>query len=244
MNPSERTTRRSLLTVTGAGIAALAGCFTVSQEESEATSGDGASGQATTATDEATTPAGDSTASGTETSTADSLATPVAGDPDAAVTVAVYEDFACPHCRTFNEDVYPQLQSAYVEPETIRYEHHDLPIPVDETASWQAPSAARAVQSIAGDDAFYEYVHLLFANQRSLGPDTYASLAGEVGADGETVRSAAVNRRYDETVRADRQAGIDRGVEGTPTAFVNDEQVDATYEALSDAIDAAQSDST
>jgi len=239
MNQSDRTTRRSLLTVTGAGIAALAGCFTVSQEESEGTSGDGASGQATTAA-----PDEDGTASGTGTSTADSLGTPVAGDPDADVTVAVYEDFACPHCKTFNEDVYPQLQSAYVEPETIRYEHHDLPIPVDETVSWQAPSAARAVQATVGDESFYEYAHLLFANQRSLGPDTYASLAGEVGADGERVRSAAVNRRYDETIRADRQAGIDRGVEGTPTAFVNGEEVTATYDALSSAIDEAQSDST
>lgn len=238
MKPNERTTRRALVGAVGAGISALAGCFTVSQNESE---GGGAGTQTSTATATDTSERDDS---GTATSDVELLPTPVAGDPDAAVTVAVYEDFACPHCQTFNQDVYPDLRSEYVEPGAIRYEHHDLPIPVDETVSWQAPNAARAVQATVGDDAFYEYVHLLFANQRSLGPNTYEALADEVGADGATVRSAAENRRYDATIQADRQQGIDAGVRGTPTAFVNGELVEATFDALRSAIDQSQSDST
>jgi protein-disulfide isomerase len=148
---------------------------------------------------------------------------PTLGDSDAPVTVAVYEDFACPHCRTFNEDVTPQLVSDYVEPGDVAYEHYDFPIPVDETVSWQAPQAARSVMKQAGSETFFEYAELLFANQSSLGMDTYVDLAAEVGVDGDVVESAVSEGRYRQTVEADRDEGIDRGVGGTPTVFVNGE---------------------
>lgn len=239
MKPSDPRTRRSLLTASGLALTTLAGCLSGSDDDSEGTNG--ATTESPTATDTATETAGDGAGTANAGTATDngSLGPPVAGDPDADVTVAMYEDFACPHCRTFNEEEFPQLEPEYIEPGSIRYEHHDFPIPVDQTVSWQAPSAARAVQATVGDDAFYEYTKLLFANQGSLGPDTYASLAGEVDADGSTVRTAAEERRYDEVVEADRQQGIDAGARGTPAAFVNGQQVDATYEAISSAIDEA-----
>ncbi|MDS0284132.1 DsbA family protein [Haloarcula onubensis] len=180
----------------------------------------------------------------TSTPTTDgALPTPVAGDPDADVTVAVYEDYACPHCGTYSLEVFPQVASDYLEPGTVRYEFHDFPIPVDETVSWQAANAARAVQAAAGPQAYFEYSEALFANQSSLGPDTYASLADDVGVDGAAVRQAATDRTYDETVTADRQAGQDRGVSGTPTVFVDDSEVEwseIAYEPVRDAIEAAR----
>lgn len=224
MDRTRETSRRALLAASGTALATLTGCL-------------GGTGSESTETDDGT--GGDS-----GTAEADLLPTPVAGDPEAAVTVAVYEDFACPHCATFNQEVYPQLRSEYVESEQIRYEHHDFPIPVDDTVSWQAPNGARAVQATVDDAAFFEYTDRLFANQGSLEPDAYADLAEEIGADASAVKTAAVDREYDATVEADRERGLDAGVRGTPTAFVNGEEVDATAEALTDAIDAAVSDST
>ena len=227
MDRTVRTHRRAFLATGGMALATLAGCSGGTESETEEANGGGG--------DEPTD---------TGTAAADLLSAPVAGDPDAAVTVAVYEDFACPHCATFNEEVYPQIRSEYVESEQIRYEHHDFPIPVEETVSWQAPNAARAVQTTVGDDAFFDYADRLFANQGSLEPNAYAALAEEVDADPSTVKTAAVDREYDATVEADRERGIDAGVRGTPTAFVNGEEVEATADALTDAIDAAVSDST
>lgn len=147
---------------------------------------------------------------------------PTAGDPDASVTVGVYSDFACPHCQRFNQEILPTIWEEYVEPETIAYIHYDLPIPVDEAVSWEAPSAARSVQVQADVATFFDYVDRLFANQLSLGPEAYASHAEAVGADGQRARSAAEEQRYKPTVEADRQSGIERGVDSTPTVFVND----------------------
>lgn len=40
-------------------------------------------------------------------------------------------------------------------------------------------------------------------------------------------------------VQASYQEGVQRGVQGTPTIFVNGERVDATYEAIVEAVEAA-----
>jgi len=169
------------------------------------------------------------------------LPSPVAGDPDADVTVAAFEDYACGHCGTYSLQVFPRLANEYLEPGTVRYEFHDFPIPVNETVSWQAANAARAVQVAAGSQAYFEYSEALFENQSSLGPETYASLADEVGVDGATVREAATGRTYDPTVRGDRERGVNRGVSATPTVYVDGNAVsEPTYDAISAAIDDAR----
>ncbi|AEM57103.1 DSBA oxidoreductase [Haloarcula hispanica N601] len=217
-----RFTRRGLLAATVGAIGAMAGCAGGSSESESA------------GTTETPTPL-----------PGQPLSTPVAGDPEADVTVAVYEDYACPHCATYSESVFPQLRDDYLADGTVRYEHHDFPIPVDEEISWQAASAARAVQDNVGDGAFFTYSKRLFANQNQLGPDTYAELTEGLDVDGETVRAAATGELYRPTVSGDRDAGIDRGVQGTPTVFVNDERVEwseIAYEPVRSAIEAARSD--
>lgn len=219
-----RFTRRAFVAGSVAVAAGIAGCSSGGNEQSTPPEiGDIA---------ETSTPNSDGT-----------LPTPVAGDPEADVTVAVYEDYACPHCGTYSLEVFPKVASEYLEPGTVRYEFHDFPIPVDETVSWQAANAARAVQAAAGAQAYFEYSEALFANQSGLDPETYESLANDIGVDGATVRQAATDRTYDETVMTSRQRGRDRGVTGTPVVFVNDSQVqwnEIAYEPVKDAIESAR----
>jgi len=215
----ERVRRRDVLRATGAlGTVALAGC-----------AGDGDSGDGSptnTATTEQPAPE-------------QQLPRPVAGDPDATITVASFEDFACPHCATYSLDVLPQIWSEYVEPGEIRYEWYDFPIPVDEQDSWQAAAAARSVQA-ADSGAFWPFVELVFENQLSLSLDRYESLANEVGVDGATVRQETAAEKYQPTVRYDRNLGIEREVRATPTVVVDGEPFEAPgYEELQAAIDDA-----
>lgn len=175
--------------------------------------------------------------SATGTERGDTLPAPVLGDPAAAVTVLVFEDFACPHCRDYALDVAPEVVSEYADPGDIRYEYHDFPIPVDEQVSWDAACAARAVQAVDGDEAFFEYANALFENQSNLGPDTYERLASELGLDGEAIRRSAVERTHRPTVEADRAFAERVGVRGTPTVAVNGAVVRPTVSAISTAID-------
>jgi len=153
---------------------------------------------------------------------------PLRGDADGDVTLAVYEDFACPHCRTYNEELRPELEAEYLTAEPVRYEHRDFPIPVRDPESWEAASAARAIYDRSGNDDFWAYAASLFEHQDRLGdetPELYGDLAEELDLDGGAIQTAAVEREYDDIVGADRQRGIDAGVEATPSFVVDGDVV-------------------
>jgi protein-disulfide isomerase len=215
--PSSVDRRRALLGAAGLVTTALAGCL------GSGTSGSsGGSGNATTRS-------------------GDPLSAPVRGDPEAGVTVAVYEDFACPHCRSYNAEILPEVESEYIEPGTIRYEHRDFPLPVDDPQSYYAANAARAVQDRTGDEEFWTYADLLFENQSSLGGDRYASLADEVGVDGDPVRGAAASRVYRTTVMGNKNRGKDEGVTGTPGVIVDGNVLSGySFDAISSAVESAR----
>ena len=180
---------------------------------------------------------------GADTPTEGVLPAPVAGDPGADVTVQSFEDFACPHCKTFSLEVWPKLTRDYLSAGTVRYEWYDFPIPVDEQVSWQAASAARAVQTGSGNQAFYTYAERLFENQSRLGPDAYAQLTEGLDVEGERVRTAATEEHFRATAEANKQTGLDMGVQGTPAVFVDGEQVqmdEVAYEPVKQAIEAAR----
>jgi protein-disulfide isomerase len=171
----------------------------------------------------------------------ESLPAPVQGDPEADVTVMVFEDFSCPHCADYSLEVLPDLEAEYVEPGVARYEHHDFPIPVDGRWSWAAAGAARAVQDRVGDDAFFEYATLLFENQGDYSMDLLGSLADQVGADPEAVRRAADTGTYRPVLEADRQRGEEMGLEGTPEVYVNGERTDGhDFDTVAAAIESSR----
>jgi len=167
------------------------------------------------------------------------LSAPIKGDPKADITVIAYEDFACPHCKEYVENVVPTIQKQYIKPGKVRYEHRDFPIPVKEPESYTAANAARAVQVLGGDKAFWVALDQLFAHQDSLGKDLYASLGKQTCLGKKKVKNAAANERYKETIREDRRHGRNKGVRATPTVLVNGSAVDPTVDAISAAIDSA-----
>lgn len=160
---------------------------------------------------------------------------PGLGDESAPVTVTVFEDFACPHCRQFNAQLKPEIERRYVESGDVRYLHADFPIPVDETWSYAVGSAARAVFEEAGNDAFWAFATSIYERQGSYSFDTVESVAEETADVGETARSAAENDSHRDYLDADRDRGERWGVNGTPTVFVDDEQVD--LDAIDEAIE-------
>lgn len=167
---------------------------------------------------------------------------PVAGDPDADVTVTVYDDFACPHCRTFKLEIYPQLVETYIDPGRIRFEQRDFPIPVDGTWSWAVASAAREAFESEGDEAFWSFSTAMFERQTSYSYDTIEAVAEEQGLDAAAVREAAEDVTHRSTLEADKSYGRENGVQGTPAIFVDGEQAELqalTFEQVSAPIDAA-----
>lgn len=204
--------RRAVLGAMGAGLAGLAGCL-----------GGGAGG---TETCERTPPP-----------TVESMPTPTLGSADATLTVSSFEDMSCPHCATFALEVLPKIREEYVDPGVVRFAHHDFPIPVDETWSWAAAGANRAVQDTQGDEAFFAFAHDMYERLGDYSEALVEDLAADHGADPCRVRQAAMSGTYRPVLAADRQRGLDAGVSGTPTVFVGGDPVQPTWDAIGAAIE-------
>jgi protein-disulfide isomerase len=153
---------------------------------------------------------------------------PVRGDPDADVTVEVYEDLGCPACQSYVQNVFPSIRSQYLDDNLIRYEHRDFV--VTGPAARQAANAAREVLERGGDETFWSFVKAVFDNQSRLeaeAPGLFGELAGNVGVDEPSaVTDAGTNLAHDSAVEADIERGNSLGVSGTPSFVVDGDTVD------------------
>lgn len=162
-----------------------------------------------------------------------------AGSREAAdAVILAFEDFRCPHCRAFEERALPRIREELLGDGRVRFEHHDFPV-VDDW-SWRVAMAARSVQEQAGNDAFWAFAAGAFERQPEMvSYETIRAVAGRTDADTNTVVDDAREERHRPVVEADQEAGREMGVTGTPTVFVNGEEVPAGYDAIASAVQSA-----
>ncbi|MDX1746787.1 MAG: thioredoxin domain-containing protein, partial [Halobacteriales archaeon] len=104
--------------------------------------------------------------------------------------------------------------------------------------SWQAASAARAVQDTVDDEAFFSYAHRLYERQGQYSLSVIGEQAEAVGADPDTVRQAADKETYRPVLEADRELGTQLDLQGTPQVYVNGTRIDGYgYETVAAAIE-------
>jgi protein-disulfide isomerase len=271
---NDEPTRRRLLLAAAVGTAALAGCVSGDSGDTATDNGDNndqsnqSAGGDTDNSGEDTDDSGDSEGNtggddtddsggdgeddtdgaGDESGETTASSVPVRGDPEAAVTLEVYEDLGCPHCRDYAQNGFPELEDGYIEEGQIRYEHRDFVVTGPEAA--QAASAAREVLARHGTDAFWSFVDAVFADQarlRSEGSTVLGELAADLDFDADAVETAGADRTHQSVVERDKARGLDAGVTGTPSFVVDGELVDTgdarsmseRVEAVSDALDEA-----
>jgi protein-disulfide isomerase len=113
--------------------------------------------------------------------------------------------------------VEPKLYKEYVKDGTLRIEWRDFPYRGQESVD--AAVAARAAQA---QGRFWEYHDLLYDNQSSgYSDENLIALARKAGLDMQRFESDYENALYEPLVRADFQKGLNAGVNGTPTFFIN-----------------------
>ena len=166
------------------------------------------------------------------------------GPADAAVTLVQYGDFECPNCG----DVYPiieELRDRLGSDLQYVYRHFPLTDPHP-----HAKHAAEAAEAAGAQDAFWTMHDRLYEHQDALTDDDLKSHAAELGFDTERFAAEFDNREYEEHVREDFEAGIERGVNSTPTVFINGElyngryTVNALLDTIMDAGDLSDADAS
>lgn len=111
----------------------------------------------------------------------------------------------------------PKLYEKFVKDGTLRIEWRDFPYRGRESVN--AAVAARAAQA---QGRFWEYHDLLYNSQFSgYSDENLIALGRRAGLDADRFERDYENARYEPLVRADFQKGLDVGVNGTPTYFIN-----------------------
>ena len=173
---------------------------------------------------------------------------PRLGDPEAPLTMVFFEDYSCPACRAFEEDVFPRIKREYVEPGHLQV--YALNFQFLGPDSVNAALAAECVHA-QSESHYWEYKTYIYRAQGPQGQpwasnERLLDLAqeGVPDIDLDELQACMDERRYEDDIQRDREIGSATGVQGTPSIFVEGFQVSSpSYADVSAAIERALGDS-
>lgn len=141
----------------------------------------------------------------------------VRGAVDAPVTVVEYGDYECPYCAAARPVLAELVQRSSGR---VRLVFRNFPLA---DLHPYALTAALAAEAAAALGAFWPMHDLLFAGQDRLRDRDLARYAESLGLPGEAVIGDAA-QPFGDKVEADFASGVDSGVRGTPTLFLDGRQ--------------------
>lgn len=152
------------------------------------------------------------------------------GDPNAPVRLDVFEDFQCPACVHYTEEVEGRIAEAYVATGQVYYVFHHYPFLDSNSTGKESQQAANASMCAAEQELFWEYHDILFANWNGENAGAFRdkrlmAFAETLGLDMDLFSTCFEENRYLEEIQADYNLGIEMGVRGTPSVFVNGQHI-------------------
>ena len=162
------------------------------------------------------------------------------GEDNAPVTVEMFSDFQCPYCKQADTTVIPQLISTYVTTGKVKFVYRPFNF-----LGQESYDAAQAAYCANEQGKFWEYKEALFSNQEGENQGGFKhsrllAMGQFVELDTPQFTACIQSNKYASQVQKDTQAGAARGVQGTPTFFVNGKVLkDNSQASLFQAIDTA-----
>jgi len=159
------------------------------------------------------------------------------GQSNAPVTIEEWADLQCPACRQFAIGTEPELRTAYIATGKVRFVFHHLAF-IGQESIW----AGEAVECAGEQNRFWDLHDRLYAVQGGENSGTFSKanlekIAGDIGL-GVGFNACLESDRYLQRVTDDTKAGQAKGVNATPTLFVNGRKLaDTSIGGLRAAID-------
>ena len=149
---------------------------------------------------------------------------PYTGSADAKVTVVEFSDFLCPYCAKTSK--YLKLaESANRDKARFIFRHYPLDNSCNRKISRNVhPGACLLAESAAcaaEQDRFWPYHDVAFETKGKITRPVVQDIAVQVGLDLEAFNSCLDSDRGLRIVKEDIEAGINAGIRGTPSLFVN-----------------------
>ena len=162
------------------------------------------------------------------------------GSPTAPITIDLYADFQCPHCKDFHDEAVGPLIADYVNTGKVYLVRHYfvLKFPYSRLSAQYACAAERIGK-------YNPVAEILFKTQQTWGQsgkvdEVVSSVLSP--ADAAKVRSLAKDPSVDAEIEKDTQIGIGHNVNQTPTVFIKGRMLmglpseDAYYQAIDEAL--------
>lgn len=149
----------------------------------------------------------------------------VKGNPQAAVSIVEFSDFACPYCDKIRP-VLEEVLKAFPDEVKLVFKHFPLSIHPP------APKAAEAAECAADQGKFWEYHDILFdaENRKQWYPSKdlsglFTQYAEKLELNVSTFRQCLESGSKQAIVRRNKEEGRKMFVSGTPTCLLNGRRV-------------------
>lgn len=176
------------------------------------------------------------------------------GNPDSGVTLVEYGSTMCSHCREFEETVFSQLKTNYIDTGKIHFIFREVLAPVDPQRV--IPTIALAEYQLARcnnatPEQYFSRLGVLFEQQPAMfqagsrqGIEAkLVEIGAAAGLSREQVLACVADPEGAARMNRLGEVATRDNVTGTPTFFLNGERLDdpniMTYEGMSAALDAA-----
>jgi protein-disulfide isomerase len=147
------------------------------------------------------------------------------GAAAAPLVLEEYGDFQCPRCGEFALSTARQIEEAYVATGKIKFVYHYFAFIGEESIR-----AAQATECAGEQGQAWPYMDTLFANQHGENQGAFdkphlEAFAEGLGLDRLKFKTCLDTNRHRAAVLRETEAGRARGVQGTPTFFLNDQRI-------------------
>jgi len=139
---------------------------------------------------------------------------PATGPAGAPVTIVEFSDFQCPFCSRLTPTL-KQVKEKYGN--KVRIVFRQFPLPFHQNAQ----KAAEASLCANDQGKFWQLHDAMFSNQAALGVEQLKAKAVELGLKADDFNKCLDSGAKVAVVEADKKAGSEAGVNGTPAMFVN-----------------------
>jgi len=162
------------------------------------------------------------------------------GQANAPVTIEVYADFQCPYCARADAALQ-QLAPTYIDTGKAKLIFRNMPIIGPESVAAAQAGECAADQNKFWTFADYLYTHQASENSGALSSGNLKAIAVRLGLDANTFNTCLDSGKYAGQVQQELAQGQQRGVQGTPTFFINGQRYEGalSYDQLASLIDAA-----
>ena len=147
------------------------------------------------------------------------------GKTSASIELVEYGDYQCPYCG----QAYPIINQVQKQlSNKLRFVFRNFPITQIHP---HAQHAAEAAEAAAAQDKFWQMHNYLFEHQKALDDGHLLEYAQKVGLEDIRKFKDDISRHiYVPLIEESLKGGIDSGVEGTPTFFINGARYEDSFD--------------